>query len=535
MKKSTKKNIDSKSAGVMHKKSIIQKTIEIGGFTMLSRVLGIAREVLLFRFLGGAGAMSDAFKVAYTIPNSFRKIFAEGALSAAMVPAVVSKVRDGNRDGVNSLMSLAFIVFEMIVLALCFIIIWHAESVVSFIAPGFNIDQVANTARWLKILMPFIFFLSSSALLASVLQSVSRFFVPAISPALLNVVFVASLLACLKFSFPVDYLCYFILFGGFLQLIFHAIAYFRAKFSFRKIDREAVKSFVSVFIRFLPCLLSMGIVEISLFIDTRFASYLTKGSVSLIKLSNRFMGIPLGVFAVALSTILLPHFSRIRIYAPKRMSFYLLEGAKFVFWVLLPVAVVMGFLSEDILRAFLYLTGNLRIEQVSEGSTILQAFLIGLVFFSFNKILLNIYYAFRNTWVPTIIMIFATVVNYFLNLLLMKILLATGIALATTISATIQTVLFLIFLYVVFGIRFHIVKFMKFFLHYLFQLISVFSIIFLAYKVVMSFVYQLSNYWMCFFTKGFGVWLWAMPLSMLTVLLIYYTRKIFRVKLYFLD
>jgi len=530
-----KKSISEKNTGTMHKKSIIKKTLEVGGATLLSRGLAIAREILLFRFLGGAGAISDAFKVAYTIPNSFRKIFAEGALSAAMVPAVVTKLQDDKKDGINSLIALSFLVFEGAVLLLCLGVILNATSVVSFIAPGFSQEQVVYTARWLSILMPFIFFLSSSALLATVLQSINKFFVPAISPAVLNVVFVGSLLVCLKYSLAVDYLCVFILIGGLVQFLLHLVAYFRAGFSFYRVNRETVKVFLSVLIRFVPCLISMGILEVSLFVDTRFASFLTKGSVSLIKLSNRFMGIPLGVFAVAFSTILLPHFSRVRIYAPKRMELYLLEAAKFVFWVLIPTAIVMAFFSENILYSFLYLTGNLRLEQVAEGSAILMAFLLGLIFFSLNKILLNIYYAFRNTWVPTLILIFATIVNYFLNLFLMKIFYATGIALATTISAVLQTVLFFIFLYVMFGIRFHFIRFFRFAKYYCLQLITIFSVAFLLYQGIVRFFGLFSDSVLKFFTVGFGVWLWATPLVGLMFLLIYYTRKLFKVKLYFID
>jgi len=231
----------------------------------------------------------------------------------------------------------------------------------------------------------------------------------------------------------------------------------------------------------------------------------------------------------------LPHFSRVRIFAPKRMGLYLVEAAKFVCWVLLPISIVMIFMSEHILYAFMYLTGKLRLEQVAQGSNILIAFLLGLVFFSLNKILLNIYYAFRNTWIPTLILAVATFINYRLNVALMKILFSTGIALSTTISAVIQSVLFLSFLYVAFGIRFYFGRFFDFAWRYLLNLFVVFLTVFLLYSVVMGLVRLLPLYAKSFLTSGLGVWVWAAPLCLLVFLMVFWTRKLFKIKLYFLD
>jgi len=502
---------------------------------LLSRAFGIIREVLLFAFFGGAGALSDVFKASYKIPNSFRKIFAEGALSAAMIPTLASKVRRGDRKAVDSLMSLAFLVFEGVVIIVCILVIWKAEFCVKVLAPGFSADQLALATRLLKILMPFIFFLSSSALLAGVLQSVNRFFIPAISPALLNVVFIVSLLLCLHYAFPIEYLCYFILLGGFIQFILHVATYLRVGFSFAMINGNAVRAFGRVLRKFLPCLFSVSIVEISSIIDSRFASYLAKGSISLVYLSNRFMGIPLGVFGVALSTILLPHFSKIGIYAPKRLNFYLLEATKFVFWVTIPIAIVMILVSSNIFYSFFSLVPKFKIAQVEEASKILVAFLFGLFFFSLNKILLNIYYAFHNTWVPTIISIFAVIINYILNCILVNMLQAAGIALATSISAVIQTFLFIIFLYIFFDVKFYFKRFSSFFLNYLFQLSVLFSIMLIFYRLIILLLLYLPEKIATFFVKGFGFWFWISPLVGVTFLAIFFTRKWFKVRVYFLD
>ena len=528
-----KQGSNKERAGIMHKKSIIKKTLEVGGSTMLSRMLAIVREVLIVRFLG-VGAISDAFFTAYKIPNSLRKIFAEGALSAAMIPTVVSILRKKNKKSLNKFMALAFLVFEGILLALCALAIWKAQYVIRFAAPGFSPEQVVFTARLLQILMPFIFFLSSSALLAGPLQSVGHFFVPAISPALLNIVFISSLFICLTFGLSVEHLCLFILVGGLIQLLLHVFTYFRLDFSLEKPDRESWVSMKHVMKKFLPCLFSMSIVEVSLFVDTMFASWLPKGSVTLIYYANRFMGIPLGVFGAAFSTILLPHFSKLTLYAPKRISFYLLEATKFVFWISVPIACMMIFFSEKIFST-IFLSSKFSLVQVQEAGVILIAFLLGLFFFSLNKILLNIYYSFHNMWIPTIVSIIATVINVFMNIILMRKFASVGIALATTISAVIQTVLFIVFLAIFFNFRFYISRFIDFSVRYIAQLCLVFTPIYFVYKFLFKYIRYLPQSISYFLLESIGFWLWVGPLCLMTFLFIYYTRRLFRVRLYFLD
>ena len=528
-----KQNSHKGRAGIMHKRSIIKKTIQVGGSTMLSRVLAIIREVLLVRFLG-VGAISDAFFTAYKIPNSLRKIFAEGALSAAMIPTVVSILRKKNKRTLNKFVSLAFLVFEGLLLILCGLAIWKAQAVIRFAAPGFSPEQVVFTARLLQVLMPFIFFLSSSALLAGPLQSVGHFFVPAISPALLNVVFIGAISICLTFSLSVEHLCFFILFGGLVQLLFHIWTYFRLDFSFERPDQESWSSMKHVMRKFLPCLFSMSIVEVSLFVDTMFASWLPKGSVTLIYYANRFMGIPLGVFGAAFSTILLPHFSKLSLYAPKRISFYLLEATKFVFWISLPIACMMIFFSEKIFST-IFLSSKFSLVQVQEAGVILIAFLLGLFFFSLNKILLNIYYSFHNMWIPTVVSIIATIINVFMNMLLMKKFAAVGIALATTISAVLQMCLFLVFLMIFFNFKFYGIRFVDFVVRYVVQLCLVFIPTYFLYTFLLTWIGYLPQSIAYFFLQSIGFWLWVGPLCLLAFLIIYHTRRWFRVKLYFLD
>lgn len=518
---------------MLNKKSILKKTIEVGGSTFASRCLGIIREILLVRFLG-ASALSDAFLTAFKIPNSLRKIFAEGALSAAFIPTIVQTVRKQGREAVNSLMSLAFIVFEGIVLFLCVLTSMYAHNVIRFIAPGFSEQQIADAVPLLKILMPFIFFISSSALLAGALQSVGHFFIPAFGPVLLNIVFITGLLFCLGYNLPIEILCWFILFGGFLLFVAHLVTYFKHHFKFSPIKREDVKLFGTVFAKFAACLPSVSIMEVSLFIDTSFASLLPKGSISLLYYANRFMGIPLGVFAVAFSTILLPHFSRVSAYAPKRLSFYLFEATKFVLWVTIPVALVMGLFKDQIFLT-LFLSKKFTLSQVHEAATILVPFLAGLFFFSINKILLNVYYSLHCTWVPAIIAACATVANIMLNYFFIHWLQATGLAAATAISAVIQTILFFIILKKKFNFKMYFAALIDFMWRYAIQLFLFFIPFRFLYYFIFSQLKNLPEWWASLLLFKLPFWLWACPLAGLFFVCLYLFKKPFGVRLYFLD
>jgi putative peptidoglycan lipid II flippase len=514
------------------KKSIVRTAAQVGGSTMIGKIFGIIREITLANFLG-IGAMSDAFIIAFKIPNTLRLLFAEGALSAAIVPSVVETLRNKNKSAVNKFVLLAFLTFEGVLITLCILAIWKANFIIGFCAPGFTPEKAEFCSKLLKILMPFIFFISSSAVLAGPLQAVGHFFIPAISPALINILFVVGILICTAFGLPIETFCYFILFIGLIQFILHVFTYFKLGFAIEKFDKDSLSSFWHVMKKFVPCLFSMSIVEIDAFIDTSFGSYLPDGSVSLINLAERFMSIPLTVFGVAFATILLPYFSKLIIYAPKRMGFFILESTKFVFWAALPLVITMIFISDKIFSTLF--SKKLNLLQAHLAGNILIAYLFAVFFFSLNKILLNVFYSFHSMWIPTIISIAGVIVNFSMNMLLVKTFSCVGLATATTISAIVQTILYIILLKKIFNIKFYIFKLLKFLTRYIVQLAITFTLFYFiynfAYKSINLLPIELSN----FLLLKFGFWLWVLPLELLIFWIIYRTRKVFSVKLYFID
>lgn len=495
---------------VLDKKSILKKTVQIGGSTLLSRALGLIRETLLGRYLVIGSAVADSFATAFKIPNSLRKIFAEGALSASFIPTITSLIKKNEHKEANSLMSASFLVFEGCLLFICFLVFLFPQYVIWITSPGFSIDQIKLTSPFLKIMIFFILFLSSSSLLTGALQAVHHFTVPAFASVLLNIVFIAAALLGIWFNLPINFLCYSILIGGLLSFLLHLYVYFELGFNFGKINSKSWHDLKILLKRFFPIFFSMSVVEISLFLDTGFASYLPTGSISLIYFAHRFMGIPLGVFATSFSTVLLPHFSRISLYAPKRLSFYLLESTKFIFWVTIPATILMTFFADKVFIT-LFLSKSFTMASVMEAKNILIAFLVALFFLSLNKILLNIFYSLGDSSIPTVVSIFALGVNFVMNWIFLSPFGTVGLAAATTISSIVQTFMMTAFLITKYKFTFYPSYLFKFIYKYLAQLALMFSLFFVVYKLC---VLLIENYFAPFshfllMTIGFWLWVWT--------------------------
>jgi putative peptidoglycan lipid II flippase len=519
----------------LSKKSIMRKTIQVASSTLLSRFLGLIRTIFEIKYLG-AGALSDAFWTAYKIPNTLRKVFAEGALSAAFIPRLVHIVKAKEYTEANRLMTLMLMVVEGVVIVICLLVVYFAQPVILWTAPGFahKAVELSTAVPLLRIVMFFIFFISSSALLAGALQATHHFFIPSFAPVLLNIVYIIGLVICLYWKLPIFCFAFFIILGGLLQFLLHLYMYFKLQFGFAWPTRVTVGYFKQVMVKFLPCLFTMSAMEINFFIDSMLASYLPAGSISLINYSSGFVRIPLGIFGVAFSTILLPHFSRLSSYAPKRLSFYLLESSKLIFFLTIPALVLMSFFSYNIFYT-IFLSDKFSLAQVHEASQLLVALLLGLFFFSLNKIILSMYYSLNETFLPTIITFIGTLCNTVFNLLAMRSLGALGLALGTSFGAAVQTCLFVFFLHRKFDFTLYVFRFLEFIMRFIIQL-GILGIVFWAlYKVCLLVIKGLPEPYPYFLLDTIGFWLWTGPLSLALFGLLYMTRRVFNLKLYFLD
>jgi putative peptidoglycan lipid II flippase len=511
----------------MQKKSILKKTFQFGFFTLLSRLLAFPREILQLRFLG-AGALSDAFIAAFRLPNFFRRIFAEGALSAAFIPSYVRLTKEKKKESANSTMTISFVVFEGIVLILCIFVFFFPHIVLKIVTPGFSTEQIRYAIPLLRIMFPFLFFISSSALLSGALQAKNHFFAQSFGPVLHNVVYVSTLIICLIYHKHPETLATGILCGGILIFALHLFIYFRFHFTFGAISKEGLSEFKTILQKFFPCLIGVGVVEINLYLDNVISSFLPKGSYTLLYVSNRFMNLPLGVFAVAFSTILLPYFSRISTYAPKRLHFYLLETAKFITWMIVPAMLFLFFAAKPIFTLFLPDQSR-----TPEATAILICYSTGLIFYCFNKVLINMFYSMHDTWSPTIASMIATTINGICNVIGMYYFGAPGIALSTAISGVTLTLMCIHLFDKKHKFRIYWENYFLFLIKYVLQLAAG-AVLFLGIHFAASnglfgaLVLRFVSVW-------WGYWLFTISLFLSTITLMFLTKKSCKIKLYFLE
>jgi putative peptidoglycan lipid II flippase len=222
-------------------------------------------------------------------------------------------------------------------------------------------------------------------------------------------------------------------------------------------------------------------------------------------------------------------------YAPKRLSFYLLEATKLIFWVTIPVTFLMIFFSKEIFIT-VFLSDKFPMDKVLQASNVLIAFMIGLPFFSMNRILLNLYYALHNTFVPAVVSIIATVANITLNWLLIDYLQAPGLALATVISAFVQTSLYLWYLYRYQNFTFYFKNFAQFSFNYAIQLLVIGTLFICSYYTIYNLIDCYFSCWLAqWLLNSILLWFWVGPLLLAVFMALYYFRASFNVKLYFLD
>ncbi len=316
------------------------------------------------------------------------------------------------------------------------------------------------------------------------------------------------------------------------MFLMHAIVYFKYNFSFSHIDKGAVKAFKLVLKKFLPSLIGVSIVEINLFIDVILASFLPEGSVSLIYYSGRFVNMPVGIFAVGFATVLLPQFSRFATYAPKRLNFYIFESTKFISFLIIPAMLFLMFISENFFK-FILLGKRATPHNVFMTKWLLIIYAAGLLFLCLNKVLVNAFYSLHDTITPTKALGISTVINFSCNVVGMLLWGAFGIVASTTISAISLTFLLFFFLKKKHNFNFYSGRYFSFLGRYL-VLVLIATLIFLI-SYFAFFKYLVGPSWYIFFSEGLGYWMLVGAILSVSSAFIWFMRKRFGLKLYFLS
>ncbi|MGE4359912.1 MAG: murein biosynthesis integral membrane protein MurJ, partial [Lysobacteraceae bacterium] len=291
---------------------LFRSTAVFGAMTLLSRLAGFARDVIQAR-LFGAGSLVDAFTVAYQVPNYLRRIFAEGSFASAFVPVLSELRQKGDAAALKSFVDHVAGALCAVLLVVTGLGMLAAPWIATLMAPGFAAEpgKLELTTEMLRIVFPYIFFISMTALAGGVLNSFQRFALPALTPVLHNLTLIAAMLwLASRLDRPIMALAWGVLAAGALQmaLLWPALRRYglfpRLRLDFRHPGVRRVFSLM------LPTLFSSSVAQLNLIVGTIFASLLAEGSRAYLYYSDRLVELPLGLFGVALGTVILPHLSR---------------------------------------------------------------------------------------------------------------------------------------------------------------------------------------------------------------------------------
>ena len=423
--------------------------------TLLSRILGLIRDVVIANIIG-AGAAADVFLFANRIPNFLRRLFAEGAFSQAFVPVLaeyqksgdMNKTREfigkvsGTLGGLVSIVTLLAMIGSPIVAA-----IFGTGWFIDWVNDGPNAHKFEQASLLLKITFPYLWFITFVALSGAVLNTIGKFGVMSFSPVLLNIAMIATaLLLAPRLESPDLALAIGIFLGGLLQFLFQipflkqAGLLVKPKWAWNDPGVKKIRTLM------IPALFGVSVSQINLLLDTFIASFLMTGSISWLYYSDRLLEFPLGLFGIAISTVILPTLARQHVNRsdPSQQSGLDFRntmdwGVRMILLLGVPAMVGIAVLAQPMLLV-LFMRGQFTLSDVQAASLSLWAFNAGLLSFMLIKILANGYYARQNTKTPVKIGIIAMVANMGFNLLAIPFS-YVGLAMASAMSATLNAFL----------------------------------------------------------------------------------------------
>ncbi len=407
---------------------------------MISRVLGFVRDVIIARYFG-ASMGADAFFVAFKIPNFFRRLFAEGAFSQAFVPVLAEAKEKRGHEAVKHLVNAISFRLGGVLLLLTAFGVFGSSLWMMVFAPGFmdNPEKFNLAANMLSITFPYLLLISLVAFSSAIMNTYNQFAVPAFTPVFLNLVLITfAVWVSPYFDIPVMALAWGVLVAGVVQLLFHLP--FLYKLGLLPHPSTQSDEGVSEVKRLmLPALFGVSVAQINLLVDTVLASFLVTGSVSWLYYSDRLMEFPLGVFGVALATVVLPGLSKKAANENWQGFQQDIDSAlRLVLIIGFPATLGLLILSQPLITT-LFFYGKFTAHDASMSSMSLMAYSFGLLGFILVKILAPAFYARKDMKTPVKVAVIALVTNTVLNLILIGPFAHVGLAAATTVSAFVNS------------------------------------------------------------------------------------------------
>jgi putative peptidoglycan lipid II flippase len=415
--------------------SLVKSTLTVGFFTFLSRISGFVRDVMMANLIG-ASWLSDAFFVAFKLPNFFRRLFAEGAFNAAFIPSFSSILTEQGREAAIKFAGEVMSVLLLILLILNAIFIVFMPWIMPIFAPGFadNTGKFDITVALAQITFPYILFISLVSLLGGILNSMGKFAAPAASPILLNLCMIGGMLWLNGISdTPAHALAYAVFLAGIMQLAWLVFVCLRLEMMPAIYSPRLTQQVKTMLLLMAPAALGSGVQQLNLLIDVVIASHIPD-AVSYLYYADRITELPIGMIGVAVGTVLLPMMSKqIRSGNLEEARTSMNRALELVLLFGLPSTAALLVIAEPVIRV-LYQHGAFTPEDMIATKNALIAFTVGLPAFLAVKIFAPGFYANHDTKTPFKIAMLCVAVNLFFNLTLIHSFAHVGMAMATTIA-----------------------------------------------------------------------------------------------------
>ena len=426
--------------------NLIKSTGTFGFYTIISRLLGYLRDVLIAIFLG-AGLLADAFFVAFRIPNTFRRLFAEGTFNSAFIPSYTSELARGKSKSNK----FANDIFNLLLLGLFFLVILveiFMPAFISLIAPGFvkNSEKIELAIHLTRITFPFLIFVSLSSFFAAILNSHNKFAAASAAPIILNLFLIFVLLFSHYLNDKlVNYLSYAVTISGIIQFIFLVIftrKYYLPKISLNFKINKKIKIF---FKKLLPSIFSSGVTQINILVGTIIASF-QASAVSYLYYADRIYQINLAIAGIAIGTVLLPNLSKyIKQNKFQKVEFIQNKSLELCLFLSLPATAALLISSEEITSA-LFGYGSFDIFSVKNSANALFYFALGLPAFALIKVFSSFLFARHNTKIPFYFSFLSVVINISISLYFFDKIGFIIIPIATTISSWFNSLILFVYL-----------------------------------------------------------------------------------------
>lgn len=416
---------------------LVRGALGFASATLLSRVLGFVRDIIVASFFGASHA-ADAFFIAFSIPSLLRRLFAEGSLSAAFVSVLSRTEQQQGQARANQVFQRVFSLLGLVLLLVSSLGMLAAPLLVFVMVPGFGAVPGKHelTVELTRIMFPYLFFIGLATAFMGALNVRGRFFLSSLTPAVLNIAIIA---ACAVgwywYDADVRVLAWGVVAGGAAQMLMQLPAVisqgFRPQWNFSTQDPD-VRRVVQLMI---PGIFGLAVAQINTTVDGIVASYLAAGSVSFLYYANRLIQFPLGVFGIAISTAILPGLSRAAGREdPVELRALMQRGFELICFITVPCALGLGLAGGPIVE-MLFVNGAFTSADARATAFALAAYAFGLLAFALVKMLVSVYYAHQDSRTPVRAAVWALVVNAALNVALMFPLQHVGLALATSVAS----------------------------------------------------------------------------------------------------